>query len=282
VVIAIVAILMGLLLAGVQRVRATADRSVCLNNLHQVGLALQMYYDSKGSLPPGCSSDSAANPYPYISWCSYILPYVEQPALWHQVTDAYASDRSFLGNAHAVYRAHVLKVFACPADARSFQPGQPGPNGSFVVGFTYYLGVEGTDYLAKDGVLYLDSRTRMQEITDGSSNTLMVGERPPSTDQQFGWWYAGTGQADSGSCDMVLGVRELNVWWNARQCWRGPYFFSAGTIGNPCDMFHYWSLHPNGANFLFADASVRFLPYSADAITPALATRSGNEVVDLP
>jgi prepilin-type processing-associated H-X9-DG protein len=170
-----------------------------------------------------------------------------------------------------------LKIFACPADARSSRPSERSN-----IGFTFYLGVEGTDYLAQDGVLYLDSRTKASRITDGLSNTLLVGERPPSADEVFGWWYAGTGQADSGSCDMVLGVRELNVWDGTRRCWRGPYFFSPGKVENPCDMFHFWSLHPGGANFLFADGSVRFLAYSADAIFPALATRAGGEAVEMP
>lgn len=284
VVLAIIAVLMGLILPAVQRARAAADRSMCSNNLHQLGLALHMRHDAHGALPPGCSSPRRDNPYPFISWCSYLLPYVEQGPLWDGEIAAYAIDRDFLGPAHAVYRAQVLKVFACPADGRSTRPGQPSP--AVFVGFTFYLGVEGTNYLTMDGVLYLDSRTRMADITVGLSNTLLVGERPPSPDQLLGWWYAGWGQGQTGSTDMVLGVCELNSGdfnlRDARKCWPGPYFFSAGTVSNPCDPFHFWSLHiGGGANFLLADGSVHFLPYSIAPLMPALASRAGGEAANL-
>jgi prepilin-type processing-associated H-X9-DG protein len=59
-----------------------------------------------------------------------------------------------------------------------------------------------------------------------------------------------------------------------------PALYARGRVDDSCDYNHFWSLHPNGANFLFGDGSVRFLPYTAQAILPALATRSGGEVVD--
>jgi prepilin-type processing-associated H-X9-DG protein len=110
--------------------------------------------------------------------------------------------------------------------------------------------------------------------------TLAVGERPPSAELDFGWWYAGWGQAKDGSADMVLGVRERNV--IGQYCPPGPYMFVPAKLADQCAMFHFWSPHPNGANFLFADGSVRFLSYSADSILPALATRAGGETVTLP
>lgn len=65
-------------------------------------------------------------------------------------------------------------------------------------------------------------------------------------------------------------------------CQNGPYLFQPGDLRNNCDSFHFWSTHPGGANFAFADGSVRFLSYSADPIMPALATRSGGETVEIP
>src|SRR5207253_1385089 len=114
-----------------------------------------------------------------------------------------------------------------------------------------------------DGVLYLDSHVRWADITDGTSNTLLVGERPPSSDHRYGWWYAGWGQLKTGSAEMVLGVKELRDDPKYEACSPGPYTFQAGGGGNDCDTFHFWSLHlGTGANFLFADGSVRFLHYS--------------------
>ena len=136
-----------------------------------------MYHDANHVFPPGCNSTKNNNPYPYMSWCSYLLPYVEQESLWAGETAAFAQNPNFLTPPHNEGRAEVLSVFACPAESRSGQPGQPSP--SQLVGFTYYLGVEGTNYLTHDGVLYLDSRTRMADVIDGLSNTLLVGKHPP-------------------------------------------------------------------------------------------------------
>ena len=136
-----------------------------------------------------------------------------------------------------------------------------------------------------DGVLYQDSRVSLLDVTDGTTSTLLLGERPPSADFQFGWWYAGIGQRFTGSCDMVLSVREPNLQpiVSGSKCGPGQYPFRAASgFDDPCGMFHFWSPHPGGANFAFCDGSVRFLAYSADPIMPGLATRSGGEAVQVP
>ena len=69
---------------------------------------------------------------------------------------------------------------------------------------------EGANYLKLDGMFYMDSRTRLPDILDGTGNTLMVGERPPPSDRSFGWWYRGWGQNRDGSAEMLVGVREMN------------------------------------------------------------------------
>ncbi len=153
------------------------------------------------------------------------------------------------------------------------------------VALTSYLGVEGTDRRRRDGVLYRNSRVQISHVTDGTSNTLLVGERPPSPELIYGWWYAGDGLGGTGALDVVLGVREpnsLNPYPQYVHCGHGPFPFRPGRVDDYCSVFQFWSLHSGGANFLFADGSVWFLLYDADPILPALATRAGGEAVALP
>src|SRR5439155_997426 len=125
------------------------------------------------------------------------------------------------------------------------------------VALTSYLGVSGTDWQSHDGVLFHGSVVRLIDISDGTSNTVAVGERPPSFDFRYGWWYGGAGQRGSGSLDSHLGTREIN-WSVGSACPQTPNHFRAGRIDDPCAHFHFWSLHENGAHFLLADGSVRF------------------------
>jgi prepilin-type processing-associated H-X9-DG protein len=280
VVIAIIGTLIGLLVPAVQRVRDAMIRARCLNQMRQIGLALHQYHDAQRSLPPCMSYHDGADPHPFLSWNTRILPFLEQQALWEGAEQAYALNRSFYPNPPHTNRTVVMPLFSCPADPRTLTV-ELLADGQRVT-FTDYLGVEGTNHYRLDGVLFVDSHVRLADITDGASNTLCVGERPPSADGILGWWYAGEGQSKDGSGDMVLGVREYNEGQYGRDCPRGPYSFGPGRAQNQCDAFHFWSLHIGGAHFLFADGSVHFLPYSAASILPALATRSGGESISVP
>lgn len=279
VVITIAAVLAGLSLAAVQRVRASAARAQCQNNIRQIGLALHGYHDANRMLPPGCSFSGDREPYPYMSWLTRILPYLEQAAVWQQATAAYQQQSFFLSPAHHPILGYPIRSYYCPGEPF----GQPDRDvGSFHIAFTSYLGVSGTDYNKRDGTLFLNSNVSLSGITDGTSQTVVVGERPRSHDGNFGWWYAGWGQSKDGSVDMHLGVRELNISPRYSSCQPGPYHFTRGQPTDQCDAFHFWSSHYGGANFLFGDGSVRFLHYSADPILPALATRAGGESVTIP
>jgi prepilin-type processing-associated H-X9-DG protein len=288
VVIGIISILLGLLLSAVQRVREAAARVKCQNNLKQIGLASHNYHDANYRLPTGYrglfefSFPVRLNSRPFSGWTLDILPFLEQDAIYNNSLAAYQqSRRPFVNPPHAGL-ATVIPAYVCPMDAMA-NNSQFAANDKWQVAFTCYLGVSGKDYASFDGVLFPYSAVRLTDITDGTSNTLMVGERPPPPDFQFGWWYAGAGQKITGSLDMLLGVREQNVIFQRYpKCAPGGYPFMAGSVNNQCDMFHFWSLHPGGANFAFADGSVHFLPYSANPIMPALATRAGGEVVDVP
>ena len=92
----------------------------------------------------------------------------------------------------------------------------------------------------------------------------MVGERPPSNDLYYGWWFAGAGHDNSGSGDVVMGARE---WGYASDigCPLSKVGFQPGDLRTFCDQAHFWSLHSGGGNFLRGDASVVFWPYSADS-----------------
>lgn len=282
VVIAIIAVLIGLLLSAVQQARGAAARVKCQNNLKQIGLAFQMYHDTYGSLPPGFRPLTATEPMPWSGWPLSLLPHLEQTALFANAQAAYGLTRNPFLNPPHTGLSTVIQTYLCPSDANSAFP-RPGERTGVVAAYTDYLGVSGKNYATHDGVLFPDSQIRFLEITDGTSNTLLAGERPPSSDFQFGWWYAGIGQKFTGSADVILGVQEVNLLpVTPTSCGPGASAYSPGRPGSPCNLFHFWSYHPGGANFLFVDGSVHFLSYSIAPLMPALASCAGGESVSLP
>jgi prepilin-type N-terminal cleavage/methylation domain-containing protein/prepilin-type processing-associated H-X9-DG protein len=281
VVLAIVAVLIGLLVPAVQAVRSAAAKTACADQLRQIGIAFHNYHAARSELPPGTSVEYPLEPYRYSSWRPRLLPHLEQDTIWRLTIEAYQRNpNEYPPETPPHQAATVLRLYGCPTDSRVDQPRLVG--GRYLVAHSSYLGVSGTNQLRRDGMLYTDSRTRFVDVTDGTSHTLLAGERPPSADGQLGWWYAGIGQNEDGSAAGFMSVREQvsSIW--GLGCPRGPYHFTPGRFDNQCDAFHFWSLHPGGAHFLFADGSVRFLAYSADSVMPALATRAGGEIVELP
>jgi prepilin-type N-terminal cleavage/methylation domain-containing protein/prepilin-type processing-associated H-X9-DG protein len=280
VVIAIIGVLIGLLLPAVQKVREAGSRVQCLNNLQQIGLAAHGYHGVRHSFPPGMRFQAGQDPHLYSSWLTELLPFLEHEPLWAQTRAAYQQSQSPFKNPPHFGLATVIKIFNCPSDYRADQVHIAGKS-QYPVATTSYLGVEGKDLTTLGGVLFRDSYIRIAAITDGTSQTLFAGERPPSTDFQYGWWYAAVGQRWTGSLDMILGVEEQNALpVMAGSCPPGTYSFAPGRFDNQCDMFHFWSPHTGGgANFLFADGSVHFLTYGAAPLMPALASRAGGDIV---
>jgi prepilin-type N-terminal cleavage/methylation domain-containing protein len=318
VVIAIIAILIGLLLPAVQKIREAAARTKCKNNMKQMGLALHNHHDTYGRLPAGhCIGqtwysavprqpppgglNSVAPFYPvdgpFFSWMNRIAPFMEMDNAARQWnTNAWAwwqTGTSFvLPN---TLNAVEWPMFKCPADPRAVLQS-PDQGGGIFATLTDYQGVNGRNegqnrggsypspdaatYPGQDGCLYVNSKIRLTDITDGTSNTFLVGERPPSNDANYGWLWAGSGDWPYfGTTDVMLGLAEYNVVLGVRDRFR------PGNLNDPADehKFHYWSLHPGGANWLMGDASVQFITYTtAPAVMEALATRAKGEVVTLP
>jgi prepilin-type N-terminal cleavage/methylation domain-containing protein/prepilin-type processing-associated H-X9-DG protein len=284
VVMAIVVVLIGLLLPAVQKVRAAAARVSCGNNLRQLGLGLHQYQAVHGAFPPATRDDNAA-PYPFLSWMGRLLPYVDQGPLWDVTEAAFKSDPYQMRVPPHPGAMTPVPLFHCPAGATpslvTMYDGQQAALGS-------YRAVNGTDLLASDGMIYRNSAVKNADVKDGLSQTLAAGESQPFHGDGItvGLWYNGQGVSNStllyGSPEVALGVRERNLvhgWGgNFGECAAGPHAYRPGTQADRCDMFHYWSFHPGGANFLAGDGSVRFLGYAADTVLPALATRFGGEV----
>lgn len=280
VVIGIISLLLSLALPAIQRVRESAARVQCQNNLKQIGIALHHHHDTYGRLPPQPAKDEN-DPNYSLTWMALILPQIDQGPLWEATERAFQIEpRKPFDNPPHAGLATVVKTYVCPDDGRLFSPlldkdGVTAAN-------TSYLGVSGGKQLA-DGVMSQIPGIRFSEITDGTSATLMVGERPPPDTLQAGWWYTRIRRA--GVWGALYGPEGVMPVEHARiptdPC-RGPFRFGPGRPDNPCDRYHFWSLHPGGANFLFADGAVHFLPYSAQPIMVALATRNGGETVVPP
>jgi prepilin-type N-terminal cleavage/methylation domain-containing protein/prepilin-type processing-associated H-X9-DG protein len=273
VVIAIIAVLLALLVPAVQKVRAAAAQAQCTNNLKQIGLALHNYHDVYRSFPLYYGSDPTNH-----SWMFDILPYVEQNALFQE------------GQAlHAL--AAIIPTYLCPADPRENAGGLYAlPTVAWAM--TSYLGLLGKrqgdasfESLGVFGGFVADGESiiiqttpiRISQITDGLSTTLMVGERPPSSDNMYGAW-AGTNFDSS-----MWAINNLSPVYDARgvkhPC-AAPSYFSPGDLIDYCHVNHFWSFHNGGGNWLMCDGSVHFIEYAAGTtVIPVMATFRGGEAV---
>jgi prepilin-type processing-associated H-X9-DG protein len=287
VVLAIFGLLLALILTSVQKVRNSASRVNCQNNLRNIGLALQSYHDKNGQLPPK-KSISRSDPNKKLGWMTLILLEMGEAAAYDSAVAACANDSLAYENPPHTMIEYVVRSYVCPEDTRLFVPHQ-SPRG-FHASFTSYIGSAGAVISGQPprylhGVLggFEDSGIRLNEIRDGLSNTSMLFERPPPDTYQAGLWYTGYyaigGSMSGPNIGLYLGGFVINA--QEEPCRQFIGTIGPGRISNPCDRFHVWSLHSQGANALMADGSVHFLNYSIGDKIFALASRSEGDKAEL-
>jgi prepilin-type N-terminal cleavage/methylation domain-containing protein/prepilin-type processing-associated H-X9-DG protein len=308
VVIAIIAILIGLLLPAVQKVRDAAARVSCQNNLKQLGLACHNYHDVNGYLPSGYVSDPGAdssdnymtlnNSGPgardddaFIS----MLAYIEQSNVYNLFKIVPANQTAnwgVLGTPPTGPAAYLIKTYICPAGYVSplFPYESAAPWGPYSFALTSYLANAGTRGYAyesglapsRDGVFYGNSKKRLTAITDGTSNTLLFGERTywePNANGQ-----CNPNVADWGAWGAASGI-IFDMGDTTGSSWVPINTLCTGAITYNMRVNAFGSEHGGrlGANFVFADGSVHFLSNATDLLTlQYLSTASTGEVVTLP
>lgn len=272
VVIAIIAVLIALLLPAVQQAREAARRAQCKNKMKQLGLALHNYHDTFGAFPPGVVTNAAgicANSATSwgAPWTVMVLPYIDQAPL-------YATFNTSSGQYFGLYpiessRSESSKqivrntVFECPSD----------PNASEANSTTNYMGISGgcsstsdsgccaygARYMSNNGIFFNDSKTAIRDITDGTTNTFMLGETKylvlkATNSGYYGTWASGyyNQGADINTQTMAACVNQIN----------SSLLDPGKSGGSPTHDVHGSTLgsrHVGGAHHTMADGSSHFI-----------------------
>lgn len=290
VVIAIIAILIALLLPAVQQAREAARRAHCKNNLKQIGIALHNYHETHSIFPPGgvtigncCSTPS------YASWAISILPFLEETNLYRR----YDFNRFNEDPANQFVREHPVKTYVCPSDLAkdvltrpesgpgsglNYMPGSYRCVGGKTDGRGWWDNAEASALPSNwKGVLHTIgtlglSPESFASITDGTSNTLMVGEMTTRTRPRRRTFWAYT-YTSYNSSDVTTGQARTLI----------PDYDRCVAIGgaggsNTCKR-GWGSFHIGGLHFLLCDGSVRFVSQSVNMnLLANLATIQGNEI----
>jgi prepilin-type N-terminal cleavage/methylation domain-containing protein len=278
VVVAIIAILVGLLLPAVQQAREAARRIQCQNNLKQLGLALQNYHDVHRVFPPGSLPGTG------LAWgfVAHTLPFFDQSSVYNTIDFRQTDCAEFLKAQQSAGQANAasisLSILSCPSDPRSGTlllsgPAGPSPDtyDAGIVCPSNYLGVAGSQESSSwcpysgitkgNGMLFTSSRVRLSDVTDGTSNTLMIGERGIREDHGWGWPICGGTECEQ----YISAERGLTP--------------ADNPPNTPNIERRFWSWHSGGSQFLMTDGAVRFLSTSIDNKTfTALSTRTNGEV----
>jgi prepilin-type processing-associated H-X9-DG protein/prepilin-type N-terminal cleavage/methylation domain-containing protein len=289
VVIAIIAILIALLVPAVQQVRAVAARNACVNNLKQIGLAMHSFHDTNNYFPPGYVATSATDSPNFSSapgwgWAAFILPYIEQGAVYKQIQGAIQNDISMTDPSVAEAIATMIPIYTCPSDVVSDNPFpvyslagnssyplvySQGAPGTILAGPSSYAACVGRDEdsdadgVAGSGVFYCNSRTRLTDITDGASNTILVGERAWAKSNGV-WAGAIPGSAmvfgSLNPCISVIsgGMPNTPMYAPPMLVQAHVHLVNPSTDGDG-GLDDFSSMHSGGANVLFCDGSVHFI-----------------------
>ncbi|MEX1042682.1 MAG: DUF1559 domain-containing protein [Pirellulaceae bacterium] len=274
VVIAIIGVLVALLLPAVQQAREAARRMQCSNNLKQLGLALHNYHDTHQVFPAGGYISNQ------LSWHVSILPFLEQSAL-HQ------SINFNQGTYHSKMPAALNNIpgYLCPSGTvdrgahssdevggvRTFTThyyGISGPSGTNPMTNNPYIVEPGSPPshggIARQGMLFDNSKISFRSVTDGTSNTLFVGEISWNRNDKYRGWIRGYFTDSHGT--LVVGCKNVSA---------NPI---NSEIASPWNDVAFGSHHPGGAQFLRCDGSVKFVTENVDhAIYLATASRDGGE-----
>lgn len=255
VVIAIIGVLVSLTLPAVQAARESARRTQCVNNLKQWGLAIHQYHDNLKRVPTGITVPGQ------WTFRAMLLPYLEAGNTWDRInfkTPTHCFDASRLAGKDNP-SDDPMTFYFCPSDPNSKQVFKNYFGADYIP--TEYMGVSGgTPDNSNNGTFYVNSKIKFADISDGLSNTVIMGERGIPKDLFWGW--------------ATCGATTYDVYISMH------YGFSRGKATVTADLAHFWSYHPGGAQFLFADGSARLLRYETNYQTMvALATKGKGEAV---
>lgn len=311
VVIAIIAVLIALLLPAVQQAREAARRSQCKNNLKQFGLALSNFHDVHGTFPLAMADDDTNN----WGWGVYLLPMIDQAPMYQQLTggstpivlvfqkgnhvfnngsnniDTQGSGQNVSSGNYPILKTTVLNAFICPSDTLPTTNDQGISKSNYCANIgTILTGAGGwggpSGNLMNGGLTWDNNNTHsdqtgFSDLTDGSSNTIMLGEvcasmnvvNAPNNTRYWPTWTGGN--AHSGSA--FDGYQSFARWTNANYPINTP-----ATTANSDASFR--SLHVGGAHFLFGDGSVHFLSQNINVTTvyQALGGRNDGVAVSTP
>jgi len=261
--IAILSVLMALLMPAVQSARASARRLQCKNQLRQMGLGLHLYHDLNSSFPPGSYVMGPNMPIQSgWGWAALILPCIEQNALYQR-----------LDLKHGTATGNNLALIATP---NSFWrcPSDIGLETISVVPVSYPpFQLASGNYCGSEGILSPMSHVKIENISDGTSNTFLLGERMVQTGID------GTLPYTSSWCGHVAYVDDYDSFSVPHLMPNRHHYLNISDVDPNC----FGSRHFGGANFLMADGSLQFINNSIDGgVYEALGTANGGEVAQVP